>query len=78
MQTNILDWLEATAAHTPESAAVGDARQDYTWAQLAENARRAGSFLAGHTAPQCSALSMRAAAIPCWTPASLPPAHSRC
>lgn len=94
MQTNILDWLEATAAHTPEGAAVGDAQQDYTWAQLAENARRAGSFLAGHTAPrcrsrsiwknprrfspQCSALSMRAAAIPCWTPASLPPAHSRC
>ena len=53
MQTNILDWLEATAAHTPESAAVGDAQQDYTWAQLAENARRAGSFLAGHTAPRC-------------------------
>ena len=53
MQTNILDWLEATAAHTPEGAAVGDAQQDYTWAQLAENARRAGSFLAGHTAPRC-------------------------
>ena len=33
MQTNILDWLEATAAHTPEGAAVGDAQQDYTWAQ---------------------------------------------
>ena len=31
MQTNILDWLEATAAHTPEGAAVGDAQQDYTW-----------------------------------------------
>ena len=28
MQTNILDWLEATAAHTPEGAAVGDAQQD--------------------------------------------------
>ena len=53
MQTNILDWLEATAARTPEGAAVGDAQQDYTWAQLAENARRAGSFLAGHTAPRC-------------------------
>lgn len=53
MQTNILDWLEATAAHTPEGAAVGDAQQDYTWAQLAENARRAGSFLACHTAPRC-------------------------
>ena len=52
MQTNILDWLEATAAHTPEGTAVGDAQQDYTWAQLAENARRTGSFLAGHTAPR--------------------------
>ena len=49
MQTNILDWLEATATRTPERIAVGDAQQDYTWAQLAENARRAGSFLAGHT-----------------------------
>ena len=53
MQTNILDWLEATAARTPQRIAVGDAQQDYTWAQLAENARRAGSFLAGHTAPRC-------------------------
>ena len=94
MQTNILDWLEATAAHTPEGAAVGDAQQDYTWAQLAENARRAGSFLAGHTAPRCPVAFYleksapvfaamlgtvyAAAAIPCWTPASLPPAHSRC
>ena len=52
MQTNILDWLEATEAHTPEGAAVGDAQQDYTWAQLAENARRAGSFLASRTMPR--------------------------
>ena len=33
MQTNILDWLEATAARCPDAPAVGDVQQDYTWAQ---------------------------------------------
>ena len=46
MQTNILDWLEATAARCPDAPAVGDVQQDYTWAQLAELARRSGSALA--------------------------------
>ena len=52
MQTNILDWLEATAARCPDAPAVGDVQQDYTWAQLAELARRSGSALAARTAPR--------------------------
>ena len=55
MQTNILDWLEATAARCPDAPAVGDVQQDYTWAQLAELARRSGSALAARTAPRCPA-----------------------
>ena len=55
MQTNILDWLEATAARCPNAPAVGDVQQDYTWAQLAELARRSGSALAARTAPRCPA-----------------------
>lgn len=55
MQTNILDWLEATTARCPDAPAVGDVQQDYTWAQLAELARRSGSALAARTAPRCPA-----------------------
>lgn len=52
MQTNILDWLEATSARIPDAPAVGDEHQDYTWAQLQATARRAGSFTAANTAPR--------------------------
>lgn len=52
MQTNILDWLEATSARIPDAPAVGDEHQDYTWAQLQAAARRAGSFTAANTAPR--------------------------
>ena len=40
MQTNILDWLEATSARCPDAPAVGDDQTDCTWAQLADTARR--------------------------------------
>jgi hypothetical protein len=40
MQTNILDWLEATSARCPDAPAVGDDQTDCTWAQLADT----GSF----------------------------------
>ena len=47
MQTNILDWLEATSARCPDAPAVGGWTQtDWYLAQLADTARRAGSFLA--------------------------------
>lgn len=52
MQTNILDWLEATSARIPDAAAAGDEQCLYTWAQLTEAARRAGSCLAAHTEPR--------------------------
>ena len=51
MQTNILDWLEATSARCPDAPAVGDDQTDCTWAQLADTARRAGRFLAYRTMP---------------------------
>ena len=49
MQTNILDWLEATSARIPDAPAVGDGHQDYTWAQLQATARCAGSVTAANT-----------------------------
>ena len=52
MQTNILDWLEATSARCPDAPAVGDEQQTYTWAQLAALARRCGSFIAARTEPR--------------------------
>ena len=52
MQTNILDWLEATSARCPDAPAVGDDQTDCTWAQLDDTARRAGSFLASRTMPR--------------------------
>ena len=52
MQTNILDWLEATSARCPDAPAVGDDQIDCTWAHLADTARRAGSFLATRTMPR--------------------------
>ena len=52
MQTNILDWLEVTSARCPDAPAVGDDQTDCTWAQLADTARRAGSFLASRTMPR--------------------------
>lgn len=50
MQTNILDWLEATSARCPDAPAVGDDQTDCTWAQLADTARRAGVQRANHPA----------------------------
>lgn len=38
MQTNILDWLEATSAAARDAPAVGDDQTDCTWAQLADTA----------------------------------------
>lgn len=52
MQTNILDWLEATTARCPDAAAVGDEQLDYTWSQLTDAARRAGSAIAVSAAPR--------------------------
>ena len=52
MQTNILDWLEAASDRLPDTPAAGDEQQELTWAELTAAARRAGSFLAIHTAPR--------------------------
>lgn len=52
MQTNILDWLEATAARSPDAPAVGDVQQEYTWTELATLARRIGSGIARCTEPR--------------------------
>lgn len=58
MQTNILDWLEATSARCPDAPAVGDDQTDCTWAQLADTARRAGqlSGIPHDAAPPCGIL----------------------
>ncbi len=52
MQTNILDWLDATAVRIPDAPAIADEKQGDTWAQLRTAARRAGSFLAVHSEPR--------------------------
>ena len=51
MQTNILTGLKPRppAARMPRC---GDDQTDCTWAQLADTARRAGSFLASRTMPR--------------------------
>ena len=52
MQTNILDWLDATSARIPDAPAIADEEPGYTWAQLRAAACRAGSCLAAHSGPR--------------------------
>ena len=46
MVTNVLDWLDASAARLPYKIAFGDEKTTLTFAQLRDIARRAGSYLA--------------------------------
>lgn len=46
MQTNILEYLEASAERFPDKIAFGDEKTALTFAQLRDKARRAGSYLA--------------------------------
>lgn len=45
---NVLEYLENTAARIPDREAVTDPEGSLTWAQLLEQAKRIGSFLARH------------------------------
>ncbi|MCD8117076.1 MAG: amino acid adenylation domain-containing protein [Oscillospiraceae bacterium] len=45
MITNILEYLDASAARVPDKIAFGDEKTALTFAQLREKARRAGSWL---------------------------------
>jgi amino acid adenylation domain-containing protein len=46
MQTNILEYLEASAERFPDKIAFGDEKTALTFSQLRDKARRAGSYLA--------------------------------
>ena len=46
MQTNVLEYLDASAARFPDKIAFGDEKTTLTFAQLRDSARRAGSYLA--------------------------------
>lgn len=52
MQTNILDWLEATSARCPDAPAVGDDPDRLYLGTTGRHGRRAGSFLAFRTMPR--------------------------
>ena len=45
MQTNILEYLEASAARFPDKIAFGDEKTALTFSELLDRARRAGSYL---------------------------------
>ena len=47
MVTNVLDWLDASAARLPDKIAFGGEKSTLTFAQLQDCARRAGTYLAG-------------------------------
>lgn len=52
MITNVLDYLDASAARFPDKIAFGDEKTTLTFAQLREKARRGGTYLASRIAPQ--------------------------
>ena len=47
MTTNVLDYLDASAARYPDKIAFGDERTTLTFAQLRDLSRRGGTYLAG-------------------------------
>ena len=47
MITNVLDYLDASAARVPDKIAFGDEKTALTFAQLLDLARRGGTYLAG-------------------------------
>ena len=47
MQTNILEYLEHTAARVPDKTAFANEQEGMTFRQVSEQARAVGSFLAG-------------------------------
>jgi len=49
---NVLSWLEARAALSPESIAFEDDGGGLTFARLRDEARQIGTYLIRHTAPQ--------------------------
>ena len=52
MQTNILEYLDASAARFPDKIAFGGERSALTFAQLRAAARAAGSYLTARIAPR--------------------------
>ncbi len=50
MITNVLEWLDASAARLPDKTAFGDEHSTLTFAQLRDQSRRAGTYLAGRIA----------------------------
>ncbi len=51
MITNILDYLDASAARFPDKIAFGDEKTTLTFAQLRDLARRGGTYLTGRVKP---------------------------
>ena len=51
MTTNVLDYLDASAARFPDKIAFGGDKSALTFAQLRDLSRRGGSYLAGHIGP---------------------------
>ena len=51
MITNILDYLDASAARYPDKIAFGDEKTALTFSQLQDRARRGGTYLASRIAP---------------------------
>ncbi len=47
MVTNVLEWLDASAARLPDKIAFGGEKSALTFGQLRDRARRAGTYLAG-------------------------------
>lgn len=52
MTTNVLQWLERTAARVPRKVAVADPDSALTYAQLVSRARSVGSWLAERSRPR--------------------------
>ncbi len=52
MITNVLDYLDASAARFPDKIAFGDEKSTLTFSQLRDKASRAGTYLAARIAPQ--------------------------
>lgn len=52
MATNVLSWLEETAAHVPDKIAVADTTSSLTFAQLLEASRQAGTWIARRSQPR--------------------------
>lgn len=78
MITNVLDYLDASAARFPDKIAFGDDKTTLTFAQLRELARRGGSYLAARIGanqpvavfmektPECLAVFFAAVSAGCF------------